>query len=289
VTRPVAPMVARLGLANALRRLRTDAGVTLEQAAKRLEYSNATLSRIENAQKLPKARDVRELCALFAVTDEEETDRLLMLLEAARESPWYSELGDVDDEAARAIDMETSANKIEQFSSTMIPGLLQTRGYMRVFIAEAMQARRDTLLSAAELDQWIEIRLERQRILTRASGPEYAVVLDEADLRRQVGGSEVMREQLLHLVELSATPRLTIRVVPLEAGAHPGQLGSFTIMHLPVEDVSDAVYVDSVAGQTFLDWPEDLVRYSRVFRVVESISLDEQASRELALTLARRS
>jgi transcriptional regulator with XRE-family HTH domain len=288
MTRPVAPMVARQGLANALRRIRTDAGATLEQAANRLEYSNATLSRIENAQKLPKARDVRELCDLFEMTDEAEVERLLGLLDAARESPWYSELGDVDDDGARAIDMESSANRIEQFASSLIPGLLQTRGYMRVFIEQAVQAGRDAPLTAEDLDQRIEIRLTRQRLLTRAGGPEYAVVLDEAALRRQVGGPEVMREQVLHLVELSATPRLTIRVVPLEAGAHPGQLGSFTIIHLPVEDVSDAVYVDSVAGQTFLDSPDDLARYGRVFRAVESISLDEQPSRDLCLQLARR-
>jgi transcriptional regulator with XRE-family HTH domain len=278
MARPSSPTVSRRELANTLRLLRQRAGRTLEEAATALEVSAATLSRIETGVRVPRARDVKDLCAFYDITDPARIASLTSLVADAKESGWWEAYSEVDDEYATLIGLETAATDIDQFEGTLIPALLQTEEYSRAYLTDGINPGRARPFSEHDIAKRIEVRGRRQQLLTAGTGLRYTAIIDETALLRTTGGVEAMRRQLKHLSSAMKQPDIEVLIVPLERGAHPGQQGDFTVLTLPQEQVSDVVYIDSVGGQIFLETMDEIARHRRIFEAIREKSLDPSAS-----------
>jgi transcriptional regulator with XRE-family HTH domain len=278
MARPASPTVSRRELANSLRQMRHRARKTLDEAAAALEVSAATLSRIETGVRVPRARDVKDLCAFYGVIDAARIETLTALVADAKESGWWEAYTEVDEAYATFIGLETAATAFDQFESTTIPALLQTAGYEEAYLQGAVSTSRMHPPSQHDIAKWREVRGRRRQLLTVDAGVRYTVILDEAALLRIVGNPAVMREQVDHLLGASERGSTEILVLPLDRGAHPGQIGSFTILTLPQSEVSDVVYIDSLAGQLFLETPEEIQRHRFIFKHLLELALDSESS-----------
>ena len=259
-----------------LRALRNRAGMTVEQVAERLLCSPSKVSRMETGQGGATLRDVRDLCDLYAVTDEARRERMMTLArEGKRPARWQRyELA-----YTAYAELEEAALAISAFQSSVVHGLLHTEDYARAQHESSMPR-----LDPDAIDLQIEAKLARQRILTRADPPSFAVVLDEAALHRLVGGRQVMAAQLEKILDISALPNVNVQVLPFKLGAHPALESNFTILQLP--DVAPGVvFVEGMIGSTYLDRPDDLERYHDVFDELRSIALSPKDTSDLIAKL----
>jgi transcriptional regulator with XRE-family HTH domain len=253
--------------------------MTVEDVAGRMEVSPAKISRIETGARGVSVADVRFLCDLYRVSTEER-DRLLNLTRESKRRSWWQQY-DLPDTIATYVGLEDAALSIHQYETSFVPALLQTEEY-----AGALTSGTTLDISPEQVDQRVRARLTRQGLLTSDKPPELWAVVDEVALHRRVGGSEVMRQQLETLAERSRLTNVTVQVIPLEAGAHPGMDSTFTILHL--EEVSDVVYVEGLIGRFFLQHPNDIVRYRRAFDELRAIAASPRDSRELIRSIADR-
>jgi transcriptional regulator with XRE-family HTH domain len=263
------PTVRRRELGALLRKLRTQKGLTVEQAADRLLFSMSKLSRMETGHGVATPRDVRDLCDLYGVTDEAERDHLMQLAAEGKQQAWWQsyDLG-----YATYVGLEAEAVSICAFQSSVVHGLLHTADYARAGHEGAMP-----LLSPDQIERQIEAKLTRQRILARGNPPRFSVVLDEAALHRVIGGRRVMAAQLAKILDIAALPNVTVQVLPYEVGAHPAVESNFTILQLP-DPTPGVVFVEGLIGSTYLERDDDLIRYQMIFRKLESIALSPQGS-----------
>jgi transcriptional regulator with XRE-family HTH domain len=276
VTSP-SPTVRRRELGARLRALRMERGLTVDDVAARMEVSPAKISRIETAARGVSLADVRFLCDLYGVSGAER-DRLLILTRESRRRSWWQEYG-LPDAVSTYIGLEDAAASIQQYRTSLIPGLLQTADY-----AEAAIAGVDPDLPGGQVGQFVQARLNRQALLSSEQPPELWVVLDEAALRRVVGGPAVMGAQLDALAERSRNPAVTVQVIAMDAGAHPGMDSSFSVLHF--SDVSDVVFIEGLLGNFYLQGPQDLSRYQRTFDQLRAIALSPRDSRTLISAIA---
>jgi transcriptional regulator with XRE-family HTH domain len=253
--------------------------MTVEDVAIRMEVSPAKISRIETGARGVSVADVRYLCDLYQVSAEER-DRLLNLCRESRRRSWWQGYG-LPESVATYTGLEDATVSIHQYETSLVPGLLQTEAYARALTSGIM------LDAPAEtVDQIVQARLTRQGRLAEPQPPELWAVLDEAALRRVVGGPDTMREQLKKLADSSRASNVTVQVIPLEAGAHPAMDSAFEILHL--EKVSDVIYVEGLLGHFFLQSPADLIRYQRAFDQLRAIALGPRDTRTLIGDLADR-
>ncbi|MGP4114858.1 helix-turn-helix domain-containing protein [Streptomyces sp. 4N509B] len=242
----------RLGLE--LARLREAAGLTGAEAARRMTWSASKLSRYEAGRFAPTSTDVNKLLDLYQVTDEEQRKKLATLTKEARRKGWWQLYSDVP--YSTYIGLEAEA-KVFMTYENVVPGLFQTREY-----AEAINLATVPGLSEDGLDQRVEVRMQRQQLLTQQDPMEVRAVLDESALCRMVGGPAVMRKQLEHLRELCERPNIIVQVIPFSGGAHPGTLeGPFVILRYEHQDDPDVVYVEGNSDQ----YPSDAERYEALF------------------------
>jgi transcriptional regulator with XRE-family HTH domain len=269
------PVADQRALATALRALREDAGLSLEQAAtEALDASGAKLSRIETGKQVGGPRDVRDLCRLYDVPAE-RTAELVSWATSAREPGWWQEYGINDDDY---IGLETAAVRIEQFEALVVPGILQTHDYAEVYLGTIINRGRVRPWTQAEIDEWLEIRDARQRLLSTDSGVELSFVLDEAALLRAVGGPR-MRNQIQHIIEVIQRPNIHMRILPLSQGASPGQQGGFSLLTMP-DKISDVAYVETQGGFLFLDSTGELSRFRKLFQVIRDSCPDDKDTPE---------
>jgi len=266
------PTVRRRELGAVLRKLRTDKGLTVEQAAEQLMFSMSKLSRMETGHGVPTRRDIRDLCALYEVTDEAERDHMLRLAAESKQQAWWQSY---DLRYDTYVGLEAEAVTISAFQSSVVHGLLHTADYAR-----AQHQGSIPLLSPDQIELQIEAKLTRQRILTRDQPPRFSVVLDEAALHRMVGGRQVMATQLAKILDVAARPSVTVQVLPYDVGAHPALESNFTILELP-DPTPGVVFVEGMIGSTYLERDDDLIRYQTIFRKLESIALSPQGSSDL--------
>jgi transcriptional regulator with XRE-family HTH domain len=251
------PTVRERRLARALRHLREEAGHTIEDVAEKLEMSPSTVSRIETAQVGVRPRDLRSLLDIYEVT-EAERDQLLQIARERRQPHWWQEYADLPNIAVASL--EEDASTIWQYSTQLVPGLVQSEAYARAVLkAIRLDAK------AEDIDRRLELRLHRQARLTSENAPEYWVVLDEAVVRRQVGGPTVMAEQLGHLVEVARRPNVTLQVLPFTSGEHAGMDGEFTILHYRESDDPDVVYIENTGSDLYFEAPDVTRRYNKIF------------------------
>jgi transcriptional regulator with XRE-family HTH domain len=271
------PALRRRELGALLRALRNAKGLTVEQVAERLLCSPSKVSRMETGQGAT-ARDIRDLCDLYGVADAAERDRLTTLArEGKRPARWQR----YDLAYARYAELEEEAVAISAFQSSVAHGLLHTADYARANHESSMPR-----LDPDQINLQIEAKLARQRILTQADPPSFAVVLDEAALHRVVGGRQVMADQLAKILDMSALPNVTVQILPFELGAHPALESNFTILQLP-DAAPGVVFVEGMIGSTYLDRPGDLNRYQLIFKKLQSIALNPKDTGDLVAKLLR--
>jgi transcriptional regulator with XRE-family HTH domain len=267
------PTVRRRELGALLRALRTERGLTVEQVAAELLCSPSKVSRMETGQRGATARDIRDLCQIYGVTDPAQQNRLTRLAAAGKRQGWWQ--GFELDYFATYVGLEEEATALSYYQSSVVPGLLQTSGYVRAIHETALPP-----ISAERIDQLIEVRQTRQQLLTRHPPLQLSVVLDEAALHRQVGGPAVMKEQLDRLADVATWPNVTIAVIPFAAGAHAALESTFNI--LDFEDPAPSlVYVEGLIGFMYLERPQDLARYRGVFEQLHAKALTPQESLDL--------
>ena len=251
------PTVRERRLARALRHLREEASLTIEDVAEKLEISPSTVSRMETAQVGVRPRDLRFLLDMYEITDAER-DQLLQIARERRQQQWWQEYADLPNIAVAGL--EEDASTIWQYSTQLVPGLLQTEAYARAVLGAI---RLDS--KPGDIDRRLDLRIHRQALLTRADAPEYWVILDEAVVRRQVGGPSVMAEQLGHLTEVARLPNVTLQVLPFTSGEHAGMDGEFTILHYRESSDPDVVYIENTGNDVYLENPEVTRRYNKLF------------------------
>jgi transcriptional regulator with XRE-family HTH domain len=260
------PTVRRMLVGAQLRRLRAAANLTREQAAEAIRASEWKIHRLENGQVGFKERDVEDLLRLYGVTDPSEVEGLVALAREANNPGWWQHYADVLPTWFRTyVDLESVATLIRTYENQLVPGLLQTPDYIRAVIEGAHLD--DT---PEEVQSRIELRLERQTLLSRPDGPRLWAVVDEAALRRPVGGPQVMRAQLDRLIEVESWPNVTLQVLPLAAGAHPTMVGAFSILRFQDSELPDVVYIEHLTNALYLDKPDDVDQY---YHVMENICL----------------
>ncbi|HEX6076226.1 MAG TPA: helix-turn-helix transcriptional regulator [Micromonosporaceae bacterium] len=281
---PQGPVVLRRRLAMELRRLRTERELTVDQAAVKLGWSESKLSRIETAKTGVGPANLAGLIRLYEV-DSEEAEHLIELDRRARRPGWWRKYSDVLPSWYSAwVGLESEARVIRTYQAQIVPGLFQTQDYAHAVLSAGVLPE-----LPEEVDRKVKLRLARQALFTRDDPPHISVVLDEAVLRRAVGGPETMRAQLAHLLELAKLRNVELHVLPFEVGIHPGINGSFEIFEFEPEDPK-LVYVDTLTEAIYPDKPREVGRYSMCFEqlrgaalnVADSLRMIAAAEREFA-------
>ena len=272
------PTVRRRRLAAELRRIREQRGLTIDQVSERMAWHPTKLSRIETGRRSAPPGDVRALLELYEIAGD-EADTLRRLARQARQRGWWEAYKDVLPPVySTYIGLEAEAVSVRNYECLFIPGLLQTENYARAAI-------RGVLPQATEedVDSRVAVRMGRTRLLYSGSLHLWAI-MDEAAIRRCVGGPTVMMEQAQHIKELAALPTVTVQVIPYSAGAHPGMPGSFSILEFPDKTDPEVVYIDSAAGDLFMEREEEVARYTVTFEHLRAAALSPADSIQLIMS-----
>ncbi|MFD5829814.1 helix-turn-helix domain-containing protein [Lentzea sp. NPDC060358] len=273
------PTVRKRRLVSELRRLREAAGLTIEEVGERLECSASKISRIETGRVGVSPRDVRDMLAAYGA-DSVTLDELVQLAREARRKGWWDEFGDIV--PGRYVGYEADADSIRAYQGLMIPGLLQCEAYTRSLISQVLPEA-----SAAEIDRRVRLRKARQALLSEDDPLRLHVVIDEAALRRLVGGTGVMRAQMARLLQVGALPNVTVQVVPFSAGGYAAMDGPFVILSFPEQLDPDVVYIESTRSGVYLEQPSDVSWYAEVFERLVRTALPPAASATLITEVAR--
>jgi transcriptional regulator with XRE-family HTH domain len=281
------PTVRRRELGALLRRLREEKGFTVKQVTEHLLCSPSKVSRIETGQRGATQRDVRDLCDLYGVTDEAERGRLMQLARESKQQGWWQSY-DLPFGTPTYVGLEAEAVRIREFDCGVISGLLQTPDYVRALHLNPLPEPPPREVTPELVDQRVEARLIRQQLLNgRTPSPlNFWTVLDEAVLHRVIGGPAVMQSQLQFVVDRMQLDNLTVQVLPFGAGAHPATGSSFSIMEFS-GDVLDIVYSEGLEGFMFMERPEEITMYDRVFERLSSMAMNQDQSAEFILKLSK--
>jgi transcriptional regulator with XRE-family HTH domain len=275
--RSAGPTVQRLVLGGHLRRLREEAGITTERAAASIRGSHSKISRMEHGRVGFKERDIDDLLTLYGVGPGDEREALLSLARGANTPGWWQAYADILPHWVEPyFGLEAAASFIREYELQFVPGLLQIEDYARAVI------RLGTMTSEDEVDRRAKARMSRQEILDRENPPKVWAILDEGALRRVIGGPEVMRAQLSHLIDMCDHPAVTLQILPFSAGAHRAMGGPFTILRYTEPDLRDVVYIEQLTSALYLDKPTEVAAY---LEVIEEVCLQADPSAKTTSTL----
>lgn len=271
------PTIRQRELGLRLRKLRTGLGLTVEDVADKLMCSTAKISRMETGARRPVPRDVRDLCALYHVA-EPVANELMKLTREAREQGWWTQYENLN--LTPYIGLEQDASSITAYSMYYLHGLVQTEDYARAIIkAIAPQ------IGPGILQQRVEARMRRQQLLDRVSPPSYRLLLDEAAVRRPVGGHALMADQITKMLELTAAGKVRLQLVPFEAGAYSVSDISFTMLDFGEPVLPPVVYVEGLVGGQYYERPVDVARYRESIENVRDAALSPRESEQRLLQL----
>lgn len=274
----------RRQLGRRLRDLRNRARMTTRVAARRLEWSEAKIWRIETGQTSLRSLDVEAMCKIYGAP-EAELEPLTALARETKARGWWASYGDVIAEGFDVyIGLEEAASRLSTFENEFVPGLLQTADYTRALLAAARPE-----LTRVEIDRRIEVRAGRQRLLTRTPEPVRLVaVIAEALLWRRIGDAAVTAGQLEHLRRMCDRPNIDIRLVPNDSGYHQGlDSGRFVLLEFGESDTEPieppVVYVENFLGPSYLDKDAEIDRYRAAFANIRAVSVDGRAALDEAI------
>lgn len=277
------PTVLRMLLGNQLRRLREAADMTPDQAAYEIRSSRSKISRMERGRVGFKPRDVDDLLSLYGVADEETRMAMLSLATQANEPGWWSKFGDILPDWFEAyLGLEGAASMLRTFELQFVHGLFQTEAYARAVTVLGHKAA-----STDEVERRVGLRMKRQDLLNGPEPPRVWSVMDEAALRRPVGGRAVMRAQLERLIDTAAPPHVTLQVVPFRRGGHAGAGGSFTVLRFREPDLPDVVYIEQLTSALYLERRQDVEHYLEVMNRLSAEALTPLGTTRLIREMIR--
>ncbi|MFD5969681.1 helix-turn-helix domain-containing protein [Streptomyces sp. NPDC060311] len=274
-----APSVLRMILGRQLEELRTRAGLTFEQAGEAIGVSHSTIRRLE-AAKVARLRlpDVEKLLQTYGVRDRQEIDTFLKSAREANKRGWWHTYRDVmPDWFAAYLSLEQAALHIRAYEPGFVHGLLQTPAYARALLSAG-----NPHASSTATERRVALRMRRQEILTRPSPPRLWVVMDETVLRWPVGGAEVMRQQVDHLIEVGRLPNVTLQIMPFTAGPHPAmRAGAYDLFRFRAPELPDIVYLGGLVGAVYLDKPDDVLVYREALDRLGAQAVPARGTEEL--------
>jgi len=275
--------VVRMVLGAQLRRLREAAQITPEKAGYEIRSSRSKISRMEHGRVGFKLRDVEDLLTLYGVVDEQLRAGLLALASQANEQGWWSQYSDIlPDWFETYLGLEAAASLIRTFELQFVHGLFQTEGYARAVTLLGHRAAPE-----AEIDRRVSLRMARQQLLTGPQPPRVWSVMDEAALRRPVGGRHVMRAQLNRLLEVAAMQQVTVQVVPFRRGGHAAAGGSFTVLRFGEPDLPDVVYIEQLTSALYLERRADVDHYMEIMNRLSAEALTPAGTSRLIKEIIR--
>ena len=283
MSRGPGPTVRTRRLCRELKRLRTDAGLNVDEAGRRAGLSGPTISRIESAKRGMTVDEVEKLLDTYQVPVPQQREYLEMAERAAERGWWQAYGSALTDATQTQIALEEDATTITNFEPVVVPGLLQTAAYARAVISTGW------IQAARKIEAKVAARMARQAILTKPAPPRLVAILDEAVLHREVGGRGVMARQLRQLIDAATTqPNVTVLVIPFTVGAHAATEGPFAILEFGVEP--GAVLLEGKTADLFLEEDDEIAAYqdtaSRLqqsaLEVDDSVALIERVLREMA-------
>jgi transcriptional regulator with XRE-family HTH domain len=270
------PTVLRMVVGAQLRRLREARGISASDAGYEIRATHSKISRMELGRVSFRERDVADLLTLYGVTDEKERAAVLSLARDANVPGWWHDSADLLPHWFEAyLGLEEAASVIRNYEVQFVPGLLQTADYARAVILLGHAGA-----SEEEIGRRIALRMTRQRLLSRPGGPHLWALVDEAALRRPLGGAEVMRGQIDHLIEASVLPNVTIQVIPFQVGGHSAAGGPFSLLRFPEPDLPDVVFLEQLTSALYLDRREDVDSYQEVMErlSLQAVPADQTAA-----------
>jgi transcriptional regulator with XRE-family HTH domain len=278
-TRAGGPTVQRLAVGGQLRRLRESCGISVDRAAEVIRASHSKISRMEHGRVGFKERDVGDLLTLYGITDGEERAALLNMAREANAPGWWHAYSDILPAWLEPyVGLEAAALVIRTFEVQFVPGLLQTEEYALALI------RQGSAVSEEDVSRRAELRVSRQEVLRGPNPPQLWAVVDEGALRRPIGGREVARRQLGHLLTMAEHPAVTLQILPFSAGPHPAMGGPFTILRFAEPDLRDVVYIEQLTSAVYLDKPSDADSY---LHVMERLCLQAEPAGHTVKILSR--
>ncbi|WP_037676643.1 helix-turn-helix transcriptional regulator [Streptomyces griseus] len=254
-----APTLLKMLVGVQLAGFREDAGLSQDQAARALGFSGAKLSRIESGKgrRPPTEQDVRALLELYG-TESYEASVLLRLLQRAGEPGWWQRYDKrlMPEWFDRLVGLQEAAATIRTFEIQYVPGLLQTAAYTRAVVERGLPNA-----PATEVRRRVELRMRRAELLARKDAPQLWAVLDESVLLRVLGGKDVMREQLAHLIDMARRPNVTVQVVPLDVTNASAPAIPVTYLRFGGIDLPDVVYLEHIRSANFLEDRDETEEY----------------------------
>jgi transcriptional regulator with XRE-family HTH domain len=276
------PTIRRWQLGQQMRQLREAAGITVRAAAKEIESSNATMSKIESGKQAARPLYVKLLATMYGV-EPAVRQSLIELAGEANQSEWFASLAKhIPDWFKLYLGYEGAASERRVYSVELIDGLLQTPEYAR---AIARANRPDA--SDEDLDSSISVRQGRQGRLTSDDPLTLHAIINEAALRRVIGSPKIMRDQLEHVVKLSKLPNVTVQILPFSAGAHPAMTAPFVLLGFDDHPGMNTVYLENGRGALYLEGKADLTRYGWIFGELCKLALNPVKSRTLLATVVK--
>ena len=279
----IGPTVRRRRLGSELRRLREAQSIKLEEVADRLGVAPSTLSRIETGKAPTRSAYLSSMLDFYGVDDPSQRQMLVEMAREGHRKGWWAVWEDVLPTGFGIyVGLEAEATSLRVYEALVVHGLLQTEEYARAVMTTVRRRQ-----SAAEIDRLVALRMQRQEVLLRADPIALWIILDEAVIRRAMGPPELMYRQLVHLVEASQMPNVTLQVLEFSSGLHPSLNGPFTIIEFPERFDPDVVYSEGVSGQAYIEEREKEVRArAEVFDLLRATALPPADSAELIRALS---
>jgi transcriptional regulator with XRE-family HTH domain len=267
------PTLRRRRLGTELKKCRELAGLTQEQVSRNFEWHAAKVTRIETARVAVTPRDVKDLLTLYGVRDEDYREALMALARMSKERTWWTDYRDLL-RPGNFIGLEAEASVCRVWEPIVLPGLLQTQGYMRALMTAGRRSD-----APESIDRRVDLRMKRQHRLTDDARPLtlYAIV-DESALHRVIGGKSVMTEQMRRLLEVTQLPNVNLQILPFEAGEHSYLGGSAALLEFPEVAYSGVVYLEGLAGDYYEEQPTEVGRYRQEFDRLSEKALDQNSS-----------
>jgi transcriptional regulator with XRE-family HTH domain len=269
------PPFLRRRFGKRLRSLREDAGLSMDAAAEKLEFSRSALFRLESGESRASVHVVRSMMDVYDRWEE----GLLEQARAALKQGWWTAYGIKD---LGYIDVETEASRVCEYPGMHLPGLLHTESYIRALFGHPHYHR-----SPEQVDNQVAVRLIRQKRLNNEGDPlELVAIVDEAALRREIGGPEVMHAQLRHMIEMAALPTVTLQVLRMNDSPPSALGGSFILLDFPEPDEPPMLYHEYVTGALHIEDDDEVRRARLVFDALRSEALNPAESVTLIDELA---
>jgi transcriptional regulator with XRE-family HTH domain len=258
-----------------LRIARQETGLTQDQVAQEMDWSLSKVIRIEAGSVGISTNDLKALLRLYDITDQARVAELTALAKTARERSWWSSYkGIISPQLIQFIEYEAAASVNRGFQPILVPGLLQTADYARSVIRELAVNP-----TPERLDGLVEVRMKRQELIARADPAKLHFIIDEAVVRRAVGGTAVMRGQILHIIETMSARNVTVQVIPFSGGAHPGMQGPFVILEFADPADDDVLYLEDPRGDLIIrDVAEEVAAYGETFEKLRRQALSPAES-----------